>query len=83
VWESIDLTGEGGVYTKKIATPEKGWTAFFAELTYPTSRPEAPFKFTTQVYVIPDTTPFQFAPQPASKPEGFLNKSRNGAKTGG
>ena len=35
VWKSTDLKDEGGgVYIAKVEKPEKGWTAFFAELTY-------------------------------------------------
>ena len=49
----------GGVYVGKIQNPVKGWTAFFVELTYANGSP-APFKFTTQVRVLPDTLPFKF-----------------------
>jgi PhoPQ-activated pathogenicity-related protein len=59
VWESTPLAGEeGGEYLGKIKPPDKGWTAFFVELTYPGSGP-APFKFTTSVRVVPDTLPFK------------------------
>ncbi len=59
-WKSTDLKDEGGgVYVAKVGKPEKGWTAFFAELTYENGT-EAPFKFTTQVRVIPDVKPFKY-----------------------
>jgi PhoPQ-activated pathogenicity-related protein len=48
----------GGVYVGRVFKPEKGWTAYFVELTYP-SGGKYPFKFTTAVRVIPDTEPFQ------------------------
>lgn len=60
VWQSQPLTRqEGGVYVGKVSEPEKGWTAFFVELTYPATN-AAPFKFTTQVHVVPDVVPYKF-----------------------
>lgn len=53
----------GGVYLGKVPIPAKGWTAFFVEFTFPAGT-AAPFKFTTQVRVVPDTKPFKFVPQP-------------------
>lgn len=47
----------GGVYIGRVAKPEKGWTAYFVEITYP-SGGKYPFKFTTAVRVNPDTEPF-------------------------
>ncbi len=59
-WKSTDLKDEGGgVYTAKVAKPEQGWTAFFAELTYENGT-SAPYKFTTQVRVIPEVKPFKY-----------------------
>lgn len=57
-YEGSDLqdTG-GGVYLAHVAAPEKGWTAYFVELTFP-SGGRYPFKFTTAVRVNPDTEPF-------------------------
>ncbi|MCC6821642.1 MAG: PhoPQ-activated pathogenicity-related family protein [Verrucomicrobia subdivision 3 bacterium] len=52
----------GGVYVGKVPEPAKGWTAFFVELTFPTGNPE-PFKFTTQVRVVPDVLPHKFVPK--------------------
>jgi len=60
VWESTPIQGEAdGVYLGKIDPPTKGWTAFMVEMTYPNSGP-APFKFTTNVRVLPDTLPHKF-----------------------
>jgi len=46
-----------GVFVGKIATPEKGWSAFFVELTYDVGIP-APLKLSTAVRILPDTLPF-------------------------
>jgi len=40
-------------------TPSQGWTAFMVELTYPSTGPY-PFKFTTEVVVTPDKTPYKY-----------------------
>jgi PhoPQ-activated pathogenicity-related protein len=59
-WESRDLKHQGGgTYIAKVEKPEKGWTAFFAELTFQ-SGTELPCKFTTEVQVVPDTKPFTY-----------------------
>src|SRR5262245_39724663 len=58
-WQSTTLTSEtDGAYLARVETPPKGWTAFFAELTFP-SRSPVPFKFTTQVRVVPDVLPYK------------------------
>jgi len=59
VWKSTDLKEEGGAYIARVEKPEKGWTAFFAELTYENGT-AAPFKFTTQVRVIPEVKPYKY-----------------------
>lgn len=65
-YTSTVLTDQGGgVYVGKVPEPAKGWTAFFVELTFPTGNPE-PFKFTTQVRVVPDVLPHKFV---AKRPE--------------
>jgi PhoPQ-activated pathogenicity-related protein len=59
-YQSATLSDQGGgVYVGKVPKPAKGWTAFFVELTFPTGNPE-PFKFTTQVRVVPDVLPHKF-----------------------
>ena len=45
-----------GVYVAKVEKPASGWTAFFVELVYD-SGASAPYKFTTQVSIVPDTLP--------------------------
>ena len=49
---------EGGVYVGTPAPVEKGWSAYFVELTFP-SGGKYPFKFSTPVRVNPDTLPFE------------------------
>jgi PhoPQ-activated pathogenicity-related protein len=59
-WTSSDLNAEGdGVYVARIEKPPRGWTAFFVELQFANGTP-APFKFTTEVRVVPDAEPFQY-----------------------
>jgi PhoPQ-activated pathogenicity-related protein len=61
-WEGSMLEPQShGVYVAKLPPPPKGWTAFFIELTFP-SGASVPFKFTTQVSVVPDLLPYGFVP---------------------
>ncbi len=54
VWTSSTLSDQGGgLYVGQVAIPPAGWRAFFVELTYPSGGTE-PFKFTTQVRVVPE-----------------------------
>jgi PhoPQ-activated pathogenicity-related protein len=64
-YRSMDLEDRGGgTYLAEVAPPEKGWSAYFVELTYP-SGGKYPFKFTTAVRVVPDTEPFPaYQPKP-------------------
>jgi len=64
VWQSTSLTDQGGgVYLGKVPEPPKGWTALFVELTFPSGNQSPPFKFTTQVRVVPDVLPYKFVPK--------------------
>jgi PhoPQ-activated pathogenicity-related protein len=64
VWQSATLADQGGrVYLAKVPKPTKGWTAFFVELTFPSGNQSPPFKFTTQVRVVPDLLPYKFVPK--------------------
>jgi hypothetical protein len=45
-----------GTYVATVAEPEKGWTAYFVELTFDSGGP-FPLKLTTNVRIIPDTLP--------------------------
>jgi PhoPQ-activated pathogenicity-related protein len=48
-----------GEYVARVTAPEKGWTAFYAELTYD-GPGQAPYKFSTQVQILPDVLPHSF-----------------------
>ena len=62
-WQSSTLVETSkGIYVGKVAKPEKGWTAFFVELTFPSTGQDQ-FKFTTEVRVIPDVLPYKFKPR--------------------
>ena len=64
---------EPGVYRATVAPPASGWISYFVELTFPGPTPETPFKFTSGVRAVPDTTPGTYKP-PATPPKGFLSK---------
>ncbi|MBI3735874.1 PhoPQ-activated pathogenicity-related family protein [Candidatus Sumerlaeota bacterium] len=49
-----------GVYTVRVPKPEKGYTAYFVELVYD-SGGKYPFKFTTEVSIVPDILPHKWA----------------------
>jgi PhoPQ-activated pathogenicity-related protein len=56
-YEKSPLTEEGnGVYVARVKTPPEGWTAFFAELVFDSGE-SVPYKFTTQVHILPDKLP--------------------------
>jgi PhoPQ-activated pathogenicity-related protein len=46
----------GGVYVARVPAPENGWTAFFVELVFDSGE-KVPYKFTTQVHILPDKLP--------------------------
>ena len=48
-----------GEYVARVTPPAKGWTAFYAELTYD-GPDKVPFKFSTQVHILPDVLPHTF-----------------------
>ncbi|MCP4644712.1 MAG: PhoPQ-activated pathogenicity, partial [bacterium] len=61
-WTSSVMTDQdSGVYLAQVPEPAQGWTGFMVELTFPSGGPE-PFKFTTEVSVVPDTLPFASNP---------------------
>jgi PhoPQ-activated pathogenicity-related protein len=47
-----------GSYVAKVDKPAAGFTAFFVELVFPTGK-KYPFKFSTEVSVVPDVLPFK------------------------
>jgi len=69
-WTASDLTDQGGgVFVAKVDKPTTGYTAFYIELTYPSGQ-IVPYKFSTQVRVVPDTRPFAGINPKTSKYEG-------------
>jgi PhoPQ-activated pathogenicity-related protein len=64
-WKSTGVRGKDKVYEASVEKPEKGWTAYMLELTFPGPLGDKgpPFKFTTQVKVVPDVLPFKFPPE--------------------
>ncbi len=48
-----------GIYEARVPKPEQGYKAFFVELVYPGGG-KYPFKFTTEVSVVPDVLPFKW-----------------------
>ena len=61
-WQSQKLTeSKKGVYIASVPMPKQGWTAFMVELTY-SGKGKFPYKFTTDVRVIPDILPYKFNP---------------------
>jgi PhoPQ-activated pathogenicity-related protein len=56
-WKSASLTGSNGVYDADVKAPEKGWTAYFVEMLFD-SGAALPYRFSTEVRVVPDTLPF-------------------------
>jgi PhoPQ-activated pathogenicity-related protein len=54
------LSSEGeGSYVARVNKPPQGWTAFFVELVFE-SGDKVPYKFTTQVQIVPDMLPHSF-----------------------
>ena len=64
-WKDTVLEPKGGdTYEAKLPAPDKGWTAYMIEMTYPGAG-KHPFKFSTGVKVVPETLPFPpFQPKP-------------------
>jgi PhoPQ-activated pathogenicity-related protein len=59
-WKSTVVADQGGgAYVATVNKPAEGWTAFMVELTFPSGGPY-PFKFTTDVFVNPETTPHRY-----------------------
>jgi PhoPQ-activated pathogenicity-related protein len=55
---SLESQGDG-IYVARVEKPAKGWTAFFAELVF-AGGDKIPYKFTTQVQIVPDTYPHSY-----------------------
>ncbi len=50
---------EGKTFVGRVEKPEKGYTAFFVELVYDSGGP-TPFKFTSEVNIIPNILPYKW-----------------------
>lgn len=58
-WKSslVELSNNADVFDVRVDEPNEGWTAFFVEMVYD-SGGAVPYKFTTQVHVVPKRLPF-------------------------
>ena len=45
-----------GLYVARVEKPPQGWTAFFVELVFDSGE-KIPYKFSTQVSIVPDELP--------------------------
>lgn len=72
-YAATELKDEGnGVFVGHVEKPEKGWTAFMVELTFPNGS-GAPLILTSPIRITPNTLPFKYeGPQPP--PKGYLSK---------
>jgi PhoPQ-activated pathogenicity-related protein len=61
--KSVLLPNDDGEYIAQVPEPEKGFTAFFVEMEYD-SGGKYPFKFTTDVSIVPDVLPFSLDDHP-------------------
>src|SRR5690606_2585205 len=69
-WSRTVLAPQGdGTYLASLPEPNRGWSAFFVALEFP-SGTTYPFRFTTEVSVIPDVLPHQNenVPVPVTNP---------------
>jgi PhoPQ-activated pathogenicity-related protein len=57
-WTGEPVAGERGIYKVSVPAPDKGWTAYFIELSFP-GPGDLPLVFTTEVFVSPDVYPFE------------------------
>jgi PhoPQ-activated pathogenicity-related protein len=62
----LDAQADGS-YVAKLPPPEKGFTAFFIELTFDSGN-SAPFKFSTEVSIVPNVLPYKFEDAAAKYP---------------
>ena len=57
--KTLAATGSNGArtYNVEVPAPSEGWTAYFVELQFDSGTP-VPFRFSTEVRVVPDVLPF-------------------------
>ena len=53
----LQSVGEG-IYVARVDRPAQGWTTFFVEMTYRNPNGNVPFKFTSEVRIVPDILPY-------------------------
>jgi PhoPQ-activated pathogenicity-related protein len=56
-WKAETVQLVNGKYTARIPKPASGWTAFFVEMTYDSGL-KHPYKYTTEVSVVPRVYPY-------------------------
>lgn len=67
-WQATPISiNSDGTLEAALKTPSTGWSAYFVEVTFP-GIGGVPDKYTTPVYILPDTLPFNLA-QPTSNPK--------------
>jgi PhoPQ-activated pathogenicity-related protein len=79
--EMLDIQGKSS-FAAKVPKPAKGWTAFFVELAFPSSKETPDFKFTTQVRVVPDVLPYKFVPKGRPQQVKGTQPSASGSNAG-
>lgn len=61
IYTSTLLTPQAdGTYFAQVPMPTEGFTAFFVEAAFDSGIASAPFKFSTEVSLLPDTLPFKW-----------------------
>ncbi len=62
-WTSTPVgVSDDGRWVGAVDAPPTGWSAFFLEFTFP-GPGEAPFKFSTEIEVVPEDLPFGWPPE--------------------
>lgn len=75
IWtETVLEPQDDGSYVGKVAKPEKGYTAYLVELTFPGPGKD-PLILTTPTRITPDVTEHKFEMK-TEFPEGFLSKEK-------
>jgi len=61
-WRSTLEADGDGYFRARVPEPVRGWAAYFVEMTFASHGP-FPFKFTTDIRVLPETLPFGPPPE--------------------
>lgn len=81
-WLPESLPGSNGIYQINVDEPANGWSAYYAEFTYP-GIAGLPQVYSTRVFVTPDVLPFEVIdPTGDPKGKGFWSKQIRAAVTG-